>query len=220
VTGLPPQQTSLTFLASEINDPHYTSEWSKSISQRPQGDKDGSQGSPSHADAIGHKYSPQNTIPPSHHSTVVSVNAAQALRSVSLLHIPSEVLTRILLYLSPRDIISCGRTCRELYDLCSYPTLRYLVQMERSAVSDDIRPGLGHLQRLRVLEKREEAWTMLDFRRSVNVSVPFDSTGTYDFTGGAFLLGTRPSCADRPSAGYSYVFLPSLSGDEKIVERA
>jgi hypothetical protein len=56
---------------------------------------------------------------------------------------------------------------------------------------------------------------MLDFRQPVQVCVPFDSTGIYDFTGGAFLLGTRLySSSRRPTAGYSYVSLPSLSEEE------
>jgi hypothetical protein len=86
--------------------------------------------------------------------------------------------------------------------------------MERSAVSDDMSPGLCYPDRLRNLEKREEAWEMLDFRRSVQVGVPFESTGIYDFTGGAFLLGTRLYTASRrPTVGYSYLSLPSLSSD-------
>jgi hypothetical protein len=135
---------------------------------------------------------------------------------MSLLHIPPELMIRILLYLSAHDIISCKRTCRMLYDMCSDPVLRYLVQMERCAVSDDMRPGLGYLERLRILEKREEAWATLDFRRSVQVSVPFNPSSTYDFTGGAFLLGTRPSADDEFTVGYSYVSLPSLSEDKKV----
>ena len=136
---------------------------------------------------------------------------------MSLPHIPPELMIRILLYLSPHDIISCRRTCRILYDICSVPVLRYLVQMERCAVSDDLRPGLGYLERLRILEKREEAWATLDFRRSVQVPVPFNPSNTYDLTGGAFLLGTGPSSADdEPTVGYSYVSLPSLSEDKKV----
>jgi hypothetical protein len=105
-----------------------------------------------------------------------------------------------------------------LYDLCSCPALHYLVQMERSAVSDDMRPGLSYFERLRILEKREEAWAMLNFRRTVQVSTPMDpSSGTYYITGGAFLLGTRPSC-DRITVGYSCLSLPSLSDaqDQKL----
>jgi hypothetical protein len=130
----------------------------------------------------------------------------------SLLHIPPELISIILLYLSPHDILSCRRTCHTLYDLCNDSRWRYLIQMERSAVSDDIRPGPCYPDRLRILEKREEAWEMLDFRRTVQLSVPFESTGIYDFTGGAFLLGTRLYTASRrPTVGYSYVSLPSLS---------
>ena len=125
------------------------------------------------------------------------------------LHIPPELMIRILLYLSPHDIISCARTCRMLYDMCSVPLLRYLVQMERCAVSDDMRPGLGYLERFRILEKREEAWATLNIRRSVQISVPFESTGLYDFNGGAFLLGRRLDWArHEPTVWCSYVSLP------------
>jgi len=106
-----------------------------------------------------------------------------------------------------------------LYDLCSESHWRYLIQMERSAVSDDMRPGLCYPDRLRSLEKREEAWEMLDFRKSVQVDVPFESTGIYDFTGGTFLLGTRLySTSRRPTVGYSYISLPSLPDvqDQKL----
>ena len=130
----------------------------------------------------------------------------------SLLHIPPELIGCILQYLSPIDIISSRRTCRTLYHLCNDSHLRYLVQMQRSGVSDDLRPGLCYSDRLQILERREEAWATLDFREPVQVRVPFDSTGIYDFTGGAFLLGTRLySASRRPTIGYSYVSLPSLS---------
>ena len=86
-------------------------------------------------------------------------------------HIPPELIIRILLYLSPHGIISCGRTCRMLHDLCGYPDLRYLVRMECCSVSDDLRSGLGYLERVQILENREEAWPTLDFRRSVQVFV-------------------------------------------------
>ncbi|KAH9980744.1 hypothetical protein BJV74DRAFT_85796 [Russula compacta] len=129
-----------------------------------------------------------------------------------LLRLPPEVISRILLSLSPRDIISCRRTCSRLYYLCNDTLLRYLVQMERSAVNDDIRPGLSYRERLRILEKREEAWATLDFRRTVHVTVPFDSTGTYDFTSGTILLGTSFHRSNRQlTFGYSYFPLPSLS---------
>ena len=133
----------------------------------------------------------------------------------SLSHIPPELISCILQYLSPRDIISCRHTCRTLYNLCNDSNLRYLVQMERCGVNDDLRPGLCYPDRLRILERREKAWEMLDFRKPVQVCVPFDSTGIYDFTGGAFLLGTRLySASRRPTIGYSYVSLPSFSEEE------
>jgi hypothetical protein len=104
-----------------------------------------------------------------------------------------------------------------LYDMCSEPVLRYLIQMERCAVSDDMRPGLGYLERLRILEKREEAWATLNFRSPLQVYVPFDQIDTYEITGGAFFLGTRHSYAnDEPTVGYSYTSLPSISDDKTM----
>jgi len=181
-----------------------------------QGQEDDPPSSLAPADISWHtgKYSFQNATAP-HKIAVISDNAAQTPRSVSLLHIPPELVTRILLYLSPHDIILCGRTCRMLYDLCICPALRYLVQMERCAVSDDMRPGLGYIERLRILEDREEAWATLDFRRSVQVPVPFNSTSIYDFTGGALLLGTTLNPESRgDTVGYSYVTLPSVSDSD------
>lgn len=146
-------------------------------------------------------------------------SAAQLLRRMalaSLPHIPPELVSCILQYLSPHDIISCQRTCRTLYNLCNDSNLRYLVQMERCGVNDDLRPGLCYADRLRILERREKAWAMLDFCKPVQVCVPFDSTGIYDFTGGAFLLGTRLySASRRPTIGYSYLSLPSFPEDEE-----
>lgn len=135
--------------------------------------------------------------------------------ALTLLDIPPELIVSIILYLSPHDIISCQRTCRTLCDVCKDTAVRYLVQMERFGVSDDLRPGIPYPERLLLLQRREEAWANLDFRESVRVTVPFESTGIYDFTGGTFLLGTRLHCANRrPTIGYSYVTLPSLPSAE------
>ncbi|KAN0135799.1 CNH domain containing protein [Lactarius tabidus] len=130
-------------------------------------------------------------------------------------HDPPELIVSIVLYLSLHDITSFQRTCRKLCDVCNDITLRYLVQMERSGVSDDLRPGLSYAERLLVLQRREEAWANLDFRKTVKVTVPFESTIIYNFTGGAVLLGTRLHITSRGSTiGFSYVTLPSLTSTE------
>ena len=84
--------------------------------------------------------------------------------------------------------------------------------MERCAVSDDLSPGLSYPERLRTLEKWEEAWAMLNFHRSINIPIPFDRSFHWSFTGGALLLGTALDReSHQPTVGYSYVTLPSLS---------
>ena len=143
------------------------------------------------------------------------INHDHDLPDASLLHIPPELIIRILQYLSPKDIISCRRTCRTMYNACNDPYLRYLVQMECCGVSDDIRPGLCYPDRLRILERREKAWGMLDFRNSYQVHVPFDPTSIYELGGGTLLLGTRMYKMDRrTTVGYSYVSLPSVSVEQ------
>ena len=156
----------------------------------------------------GHRYSTQDITV----HQVIPVDADPVPRLISLLDLPPELVTRVLLHLSPLDIISCRRTCRVLYDLCSDSTFRYLIQLERCALSDDMSPGLSYPERLRILEKREEAWAMLNFDRSVKIPIPFDQCTHWSFADGALSFGTALDYEDRGSAtGHSYVTLPSLS---------
>ena len=58
------------------------------------------------------------------------------------------------------------------------------------------------------------AWAVLNFHRSVNIPIPFDVSSRWSFTGGALLLGTahwHNRELPRPTVGYSYGTLPSLS---------
>ena len=203
-------QSPLASLVSENADLHHPTQCSVINSQGLKGREDVSnlQDSLVRTDMSGHKYSTQNTT--SHQ--VISVDGRLAPRPIYLLDFPPELVARIFLFLSPLDIISCRRTCRILYDLCSNSIFRYLVQMERSGVSDDMSPGLSYPDRLCILEKREEAWEMLNFHRSVNIPIPFNRSNHWSFTGGALLLSTALDCQSHRSAvGYSYVTLPSLS---------
>jgi hypothetical protein len=85
--------------------------------------------------------------------------------------------------------------------------------MERYGVSDDMRPGLGYTERLRVLENREEAWATLDFRKTLKISAASDSTTLYGFAGGTLFLG-KSLDPGRVPVGYSCLTLPSLSDAE------
>ena len=142
------------------------------------------------------------------------INHNHDLPSFSLFHIPPELIFQTLRYLSPKDIIPCRRTCRTMYNLCNDPYLRYVVQMERCGVTDNLHPGLCYSDRLRILERREKAWEILDFRKPVQVCAPFDSTAMYDLTGGALLLGQSLSDNRRLTGGYSYISLPSFSEEK------
>jgi hypothetical protein len=93
--------------------------------------------------------------------------------------------------------------------------------MERCTVSDEMSPGLPYPERLRILKEREEAWAMLDFRRTANVFIPFNPTTQWDFTDGTLLFGTPLDSLEesrRSTVGHSYVALPSLfdGQDQKL----
>ena len=206
---VPPQSLPAS-LVSENADFHHPTQFSVINPQDLKGCEDDSnlRGSLVRTDMSGYRYSTQNTTP----HQVISVDARPAPQQISLLDFPPELVARILLSLSSLDIISCRRTCRILYDLCSDSIFRYLVQMERSGVSDDMSPGLSYPERLHVLEKREEAWAMLNFHRSVNIPIPFNRSRHWSFTGGALLLGTALNYeSHQTTVGYSYVTLPLLS---------
>ena len=208
-TDDPPKSLPASLVSENVNF-HHPTQCSVINLQDLKGREDDSnlRGSFVRTDISGYKYSTQITTP----HQVISIDARPALQPIPLLNLPPELMTRILLYLSPFDIISCRRTCRTLYDLCSDAIFRYLVQMERSGVSDDMSPGLSYSQRLCILEKREEAWGMLNFHRSVNIPIPFNWFDHWSFTGGALLLSTEFDLENRRSSvGYSYVTLPSLS---------
>ena len=84
--------------------------------------------------------------------------------------------------------------------------------MERCTVSDDLSPGLSYPERLRMLEKWEEAWAMLNFHRSINIPIPLNRSVDWCLTGGALLLGTALDYeSSELTVGHSYVTLPSLS---------
>ena len=209
LTDVFPQSPPAFFVSENVDFHHPT----QCLVINPQGLKGhendlNQRGSLVRTDISGHRSSTQDAT--SHQ--VISDDAHPAPRTISLLDVPPELMTRILLSLSPLDIISCRHTCRMLHDLCSDTIFRYLVQLERSAVGDDMRPGLSYPERLFILKEREDAWATLNFHRSVNITIPSNRSSHWSFTGGALLLGTAPDCdSSEPTMGYSYVAFPSLS---------
>ena len=98
------------------------------------------------------------------------------------------------------------RTCCKLCDVCENTALLPESRWSASGISDDLRPSY-HPGRLFLLQRREEAWANVNFSKSVQVTVPFESTGIYDFTSGAFLLGTKLHVTSRSPSSYHWVLL-------------
>ena len=92
--------------------------------------------------------------------------------------------------------------------------------MECSGISDNLHPGISYPEEcLQLLQMQEEAWADLKFHKNVQVTVPFESTGIYNFTGGMFLLDkSLHSISRQPTIGYSYITLSSLTStkDRKL----
>ncbi|KAI0312459.1 hypothetical protein OF83DRAFT_1146144 [Amylostereum chailletii] len=135
-----------------------------------------------------------------------------------LLSLPSELIAEILSSLPFQDVFRCKRTCRALDDIVrGSAQIQYRMHLGIDGLEDDHNPGLSYADRLELLQRRETAWSNMEPQSVVKIpSIPFESSGIYDFTGGACVLGTRLSQGVRPTtSGYAYVDLPSLGEEDK-----
>ncbi|KAF8258992.1 hypothetical protein EI94DRAFT_1752770 [Lactarius quietus] len=146
---------------------------------------------------------------------VASFSAAFKVVALVLLDIPSQPSSPY--YYSFRLTTSSHARGHVASYICLRDVRRISLSRPAGALPRKRRPASWHFlsKAPSSSAEREEAWASLDFRKSVQVTVPFESTGIYDFTGGALLLGTRlHNTSRRPTIGYSCVTLPSLSSTE------
>ncbi|KAA1474117.1 hypothetical protein DENSPDRAFT_313633 [Dentipellis sp. KUC8613] len=132
-----------------------------------------------------------------------------------LANLPPELLIKVFSNLFFRDILHCQACCQQFRTLVEQSgQLQYIIQADTSGVDEGSLSGSSFGDRLRVLQRREQGWHDFKYRATVSVPVNFFSSGIYDLTGGAFLLGTRPSFGSpRTTSGFSYLPLPSLDAD-------
>ncbi|KAJ3838295.1 hypothetical protein F5878DRAFT_725430 [Lentinula raphanica] len=109
--------------------------------------------------------------------------------SLSLQHLPNELVAQILLSCSFNDILSCQATCRFLYEIVTTSSIiQYRISLDISGLEDNPRCKLSTPDRLELLQRREAAWAL--FRPNFIQQVPVNNTAVviYELSGGTYLL--------------------------------
>lgn len=125
-----------------------------------------------------------------------------------LLDLPTELIVKILLYISPHDLVACQLTGKFLR--CIVQTslqLQYASALEVAGVENNLRSTLGLAEKLELLNAREEAWLHPAPNFTKDVRVNHVTSGIYDLTGGVYLLG------NTSQRSVHYCVLPSSQSD-------
>ena len=81
-----------------------------------------------------------------------------------LLHLPIELLVKILTYLPVTDLWSMRWTCHILKDIiASTARLQYIIHAYLNGVEDSLPPDFPHSKRLELLRHHEQSWSRLHF---------------------------------------------------------
>jgi len=84
--------------------------------------------------------------------------------SCILLHLPTELLIKILTYLPVADLFSVRWTCRTLGDIITNTAyLQYIIRAYINGVEDSLPPDFPYSKRLELLRRREQSWSALQF---------------------------------------------------------
>ncbi len=135
--------------------------------------------------------------------------ATEPVMKLTLVDLPPEILTHILLLLPSPSVLACAKANRYFLDLISDSVeVRYHIHRSISGQLNNPYSKLPIYDRLVELLVRERRWEEIsaDFERTIDV--PFPSSGIYDLTGGIYLLGS----VSRKVLHYFY--LPSEPGEE------
>jgi len=81
-----------------------------------------------------------------------------------LLHLPTELLVKILAYLPVKDLFSVRWTCRALSDIIAGTAyLRYIIRAHINGVEDSLPPDFPYSERLELLRRHEQSWSAPQF---------------------------------------------------------
>lgn len=122
----------------------------------------------------------------------------------TLVDLPPEIITHILLFLPSLSILACAKVNQYLHDLISDSVeVQYYIHRSMSGQLDNPYSTLSISDRLENLLIRESRWEELYVNFEQIIDVPFASSGIYDLTGDIYLLGS----ASRRVL--HYIYLPS-----------
>jgi hypothetical protein len=147
---------------------------------------------------------------------VVSRNPVIATQN--LLDLSTEVLVEILAYLPVVSLFSVQRTCRTIRDIIAGTTyFQYTMRAYINGVDDHLPPDFPHSERLELLRRHEQSWSILQLRpstfaRCVTGDVPFTSNFTLQ---DGYLIYECLTCASGWPR-YGYADLCSSSQDEEL----
>ena len=84
--------------------------------------------------------------------------------SCILLHLPTELLIKILTYLPVADLFSVQWTCRTLDDIIANTAyLQYIIRAHINGVDDSLPLDFTYSERLELLRRHEQSWSALQF---------------------------------------------------------
>lgn len=130
--------------------------------------------------------------------------------SFSFLDLPAELLSYILWYLDLADLHSCQRAHSILYTAIKDSTLsKYLTTLKVSGMEDNrLHTSMSTADRLDLLRRHENAWSLLQFRFRQMVPVPSKLSWPLDLDGGNFFI------LDNRLSNFHYITLPSTNSDK------
>ncbi|OCH87066.1 hypothetical protein OBBRIDRAFT_782191 [Obba rivulosa] len=142
-------------------------------------------------------------------NSTTTTAAAATTTATHLLHLPPELLIRILSYLDYVAIITCQQTCRLFRDLVATSSLlQYLIELGIAAYEDNPSSTVPLVDRLRLLKATQRAWNSLDFGPPRAIRVPFNPSSIYDLSAEVFLLGETQSTSQFPGTdAVRFIFL-------------
>ncbi|KAF9445405.1 hypothetical protein P691DRAFT_710364 [Macrolepiota fuliginosa MF-IS2] len=106
---------------------------------------------------------------------------------VTLLDLPSEILTRILLYLPFTSVVTCTEVNRRLRSLVSSTELQYYIHLGMAGLVNNPHCGISYPERLDQLLTRERRWEELDFDFDKTIDVAFtNQNNMIKLSGGVF----------------------------------
>ncbi|OJT14821.1 hypothetical protein TRAPUB_8615 [Trametes pubescens] len=118
---------------------------------------------------------------------------------MSLLDLPDELLVQIASYLALYELVLLQQVCARWREVIrSNAALQYNIELRVAGMIDNPASRLVPGERLRILQRKEKAWRVLDMSDKRSLTLSHRPSGIYDLTGGTLLLGER-----RNGEGYA-----------------